>query len=310
MDLLLSSLGERGFLEELARRGLAGPIGDDTASLADGTVVTLDTMVEGVHFRSEWTSQRDLGYKLGAVNLSDLAAAAARPTAFVVGLALPPATAVADALELYEGLNEHGVPVVGGDTVEAPIAVLTLTALGRSARVPGRGGASPGDVVVVTGPLGGAAAGLRLLERGETAPAHLISAHLRPSVRLAEGERLGPVATAMADISDGLVVDAGHIAAQSGCRIEITAEDVPVAPGLAEVGEEPFWAMGEDYELLASVPQSSARELGFPVIGRCAEGSGVAITRNGRALELPGWEHFRQPAASSAGRPGDGARCR
>ena len=291
--MLLSSLGERGFLEELSRRGLVGPIGDDTAVLDDGTVVTLDTMVEGVHFRSEWTSRRDLGYKLGAINLSDLAAAAARPTAFVVGLALPPSTALDDALELYEGLNEHGIPVVGGDTVEAPVAVLTLTALGHSPRVPGRAGARPGDAVVVTGPLGAAAAGLRLLERGATTPAHLISAHRRPPVRLTEGERLGTVATAMADISDGLAVDAGHIAAESGCRIAIVAEDLPVAASLADAGDEPFWAMGEDYELLASVPPSRVAEVGLPVIGRCVEGSGVEITQNGRALELPGFEHFR-----------------
>lgn len=289
----LAELGERGFLGELERRGLAGPIGNDAAELAGGTVVTLDTMVEDVHFRLEWTSWRDLGYKLGAVNLSDLAASAATPTAFVVGLALPASTVVANALELYEGLNEHGVPVRGGDTVAAPCLVVSVTALGYSERVPGRAGAQPGDAVVVTGPLGGSAAGLRALERGLAGAEDLVAAHRRPPVRLAEGARLGAVATAMADISDGLAVDAGHIAMQSDCRIELVADDVPLAADLARVGDEAYWAMGEDYELLATLPAAAAATLDFPVIGHCTSGSGVAVTRGGHAVELPGWEHFR-----------------
>ena len=289
----LDDLGERGLIAELERRGLAGPIGDDTALLDDGTVVTLDTMVENIHFRLEWTSWRDVGYKLGAINLSDLAAAAATPTAFVIGLAIPGSTALADILELYEGLNEHGVPVRGGDTVASPCVVLTATALGRSIRVPSRAGARPGDVVVVTGPLGASAAGLHVLEHDIAGADDLISVHRRPPVRLAEGQRLGSIATAMADLSDGLAIDAAHIAAQSGCRIEIAAEDVPIAGGLERAGDAPFWAMGEDYELLATVPEDAADALEFPLIGRCIEGSGVEITRAGRKLELPGWEHFR-----------------
>ncbi len=292
MALQLGDLGERPFLVELERRGLAGPIGDDTAELDDGLVVTLDTMVEDVHFRLDWTSWRDLGYKLGATNISDLAAAAATPAALIVGLALPATTLVDEVFELYEGLNEHGVPVRGGDTVAAPHAVLTVTALGHSARVPGRAGAQPGDAVIVTGPLGASAAGLSALERGLSGVDELVAAHLRPPVRLAEGRALGKVATAVADLSDGLGVDAGHIASQSGCRLEISAELVPVAAGLERVGDEPYWALGEDYELLATVPESVTAALGFPVIGRCVEGAGAEITRAGEPIELPGWEHF------------------
>ena len=289
----LDDLGERGFLAELEARGLAGPIGDDTAVLEDGSVVTLDTMVEDVHFRMEWTSWRDLGYKVGAINLSDLAAAAATPTAFIVGLALPASVAVPDALELYEGLCEHQVPVRGGDTVAAPCVVITVTALGRSDRVPGRSGARPGDALVVTGPLGASAAGLYALENKLVGFEELVATHRRPPVRLGEGRQLGRVATAMADLSDGLAIDAGHIATQSSCGIEIASEDVPMAAGVGRIGDGPFWSMGEDYELLATVPPHAAADLGFPIVGRCVEGSGVEITRDGRALELPGWEHFR-----------------
>lgn len=289
--MLLSELGERGLIRELEARGLAGPIGDDTAVLDDGTVITLDTMVEGVHFRLEWTSWRDLGYKAAAINLSDLAAAASSPTALVVGLVSPARTLVGDVLELYAGLNEAGVPVRGGDTVAGSCLIVTVAALGRTTAAPGRAGARPGDVVVVTGELGASAAGLRALERGIEADA-LIAAHRRPPLRLAESRQLGAVATAMIDLSDGLGVDAGHIAAQSECRIEIAAERVPIAQGLEAVGDELFWAMGEDYELLATVSREAAAELDFAVIGECTEGSGVEITRGGRPLELPGWEHF------------------
>ena len=129
------------------------------AVFSDGRVVTQDTLVEGTHFRLEWTSWRDLGYKAVAVNLSDLAAMGAEPEALFVSLGLRPAEEADNVFELYEGMQEGGVPVLGGDTVSAEAVVVTITALGRSERVPGRAGAQPGDVVVVTGPLGGAAAG-------------------------------------------------------------------------------------------------------------------------------------------------------
>ena len=295
--MLLRELGERELIRELEARGLAGPLGDDTAVLEDGSVVTLDTLVESVHFRLEWTSWHDLGYKAAAINLSDLAAAAASPVALLIGLSVPATTPVEDVLALYAGLNEPGVPVRGGDTTAAPLVVVTVTAIGRAERTPGRAGARPGDAVVVTGPLGASAAGLRALERSLAEP-ELIEAHRRPPLRLSEGQRLGPLASAMADLSDGLAVDAGHIARQSGCRIEIDAALVPVADRVEAVGAEPFWAMGEDYELIATVPAELAAGLGYPIVGRCTEGSGVEITREGEVLELPGWEHFRSSAES------------
>src|SRR5436190_20756974 len=213
----LSELGEFGLLAELERRGLARGIGDDAAQLADGVVVTQDALVEGVHFRLDWTTHRELGFKAAAVNLSDLAASGAEPEALLVTLAAPPDARLESVVELYEGLNEPGVPVVGGDTTRAESLAVSVTAIGRSERVPGRAGARPGDLLVVTGPLGAAGAAFRA------------GRLVRPPLRLEEGRRLARAATAMLDVSDGLGPDATHIASRSGCRLTLELERVPLA---------------------------------------------------------------------------------
>jgi thiamine-monophosphate kinase len=278
----LSEAGELGLLAELEQRGLVTAVEHDAAQLGGGLVVTQDALVEGVHFRLDWTSWRDLGWKAAAVNLSDLAASAARPEALIVTLGLPPETPLADAVELYEGLAETGVPVRGGDTTEADRVLLSVTALGRSDRVPGRTGARPGDLLVVTGPLGASGAGFRALSEGRRGDPS-VAAHLRPPLRLEEGLRLGPVATAMLDLSDGLAVDAAHLARRSGVRLVIDLDSVPRAGEFEDLG------FGEDYELLAATPEP----LDFAVIGRCDAGAGVELRLDGRSVELPGWEHFR-----------------
>lgn len=289
----LADLGELGLLRELEQRGLAGPIGDDVAVLPPDLVVTQDTLVEDVHFRLAWTSWHDLGFKAAAVNLSDLAAAGCEPLALFVSLTATPETRAEAVFELYQGLNEAGVPVRGGDTTSGHLLALTVTAIGRSPRVPGRGGALPGDVLVVTGPLGGSAAGLRALEVGLAGCDDLIERHHRPPLRLAEGRRLAAVAHALMDVSDGLATDAGHIARRSGCAIEIDVEAIPVPPDLERAGDAHFWTLGEDYELLAAVAPGDAAALGFPAIGRCVPGAGVTIRRGGAQIEARGWEHFR-----------------
>jgi len=268
----LDEAGEFWLLAQLERRGLAQGIEHD-AAVVDGVVVTQDALVEDVHFRFDLLSWRGLGFRAAAVNLSDLAASGAEPLALVVSLGLPGSTSVDDVFELYEGLAEAGVPVRGGDTTRADRVLLSVTALGRSARVPGRAGARPGDLLVVSGPLGASGAAFRA---GRLSP---------PPVRLEEGRRLGAVATAMLDVSDGLAPDAAHIAERSGCRLEIDLDRVPLAPG-ATVDDLAF---GEDYELLAATPD----DLGFPVIGRCTEGAGVALKLDGQPYALTGWEHFR-----------------
>jgi len=268
----LDELGEFGLLAELERRGLAHGIEHDAVEI-EGLVVTQDALVEGVHFRFDLVSWRGLGFRAAAANISDLAASGAEPLALIVSLGLPGHTHAENVFELYEGLKEAGVPVRGGDTTRADTVLLSVTALGRSERVPGRAGARPGDQLVVTGPLGAAGAGFRA---GRLA---------RPPLRVEEGRQLAQVATAMLDISDGLAPDAAHIAYRSGCRLAIELERVPLAEG-AMVEDVGF---GEDYELLAATPDP----LGFTVIGRCEEGSGVELTLRGEPVELSGWEHFR-----------------
>jgi thiamine-monophosphate kinase len=284
---MLSKLGEFGLLAELERRGLLGGLDAEGAVLAGGVVVTQDTLVEGVHFRRDWTSWRDLGYKAAAVNLSDLAAMGAEPEALLVSLARPLDTEAAAMTELYEGLNEPGIAVAGGDTTRAEELVIAVTAVGRSERVPGRAGARSGDLIVVTGPLGGAAAGLHALYEGLTGFDELVQRHRRPPLRLAEGRRLAAVAHAVVDLSDGIGGDAARIAARSGCRIVLDPGAVPRAPRSDEVADLPFWTMGEDYELLAAVAPEDAEALGFPVVGRCEDGAGV------EPEGLAGWDSFR-----------------
>jgi thiamine-monophosphate kinase len=289
----LSDLGELGLLRELELRRLVSRIADD-AAVVGGLVVTQDALVEDVHFRLDWTSWRDLGYKAAAVNLSDLAASGAEPLGLVVSLGLPADTDVADVIQLYEGLNEPGVPVVGGDTTTAGSTVLSVTALGRSDRVPGRAGARAGDLLVVTGPLGASAAGFLSLRHGLGSP--LETAHHRPPLRLAEGRELALHAHALLDLSDGLAADARHIAERSGVRCVVDLDAVPVAPGVEEVANrlgrdavEMACGFGEDYELLAAVSEPGS----YTPVGRCEAGSGVELLRGGAPVTLSGWEHFR-----------------
>ena len=283
----LADAGEFGLLAELERRGLVRGIEHDAAQLPDNLVVTQDALVEGVHFRLDWISWLDLGFRAAAVNLSDLAASGALPEALIVSLAAPADTGLEDVLALYAGLNEPGVPVVGGDTTRADALYLSVTALGRSERVPGRAGARPGDLLVVTGSLGAAGAAFRH-ER-----------FVRPPLRIDAGRQLARHAHAMLDLSDGIAQDAGHIAARSGCRLVIELERVPLSEG-AELDDLSF---GEDYELLAAVEGLSGSEpqidlVGMTVVGRCEAGTGVELLLDNSPVSLGGWEHFgRSPLA-------------
>jgi thiamine-monophosphate kinase len=271
----LSQLGEVGLLAELERRGLVERIENDAAELGDGLVVTQDALLEGVHFRLDWLTWRDLGWRAAAVNLSDLAASGATPEALVVTLGLPSESVLSDVVELYEGLAETGVPVRGGDTTRSERVVLSVTALGHSERVPGRAGARPGDRLVVTGPLGAAGAAFRR------------KTYVRPPLRLDEGRELARVAHAMLDVSDGLAVDAGHLAIRSGVRCVLQLDRVPLVEG-AELEDLGF---GEDYELLAAVEDPGR----FDEIGRCEPGEGVSLELEGRPFQLGGWDHFNRP---------------
>ena len=270
---LLSELGELGLLAELESRGLIVGVEHDAAELGGGLVVTQDALVEHVHFRLDWLDWRALGFRAAAVNLSDLAASGAEPEALLVTLAAPGSTATADAIAFYEGIAEAGVRVVGGDTTSSAAVVVSVTALGRSERVPGRGGALPGDLLVVTGPLGAAGVAFRAQR------------YAPPPLRLTEGRALARTAHALMDISDGLAADAAHIASRSGVRCVLDLDRVPLAAG-ATIDDLGF---GEDFELLAAV----ADPQGFAVVGRVEDGDGVVALRHGRPYSISGWEHFR-----------------
>jgi len=267
----LSEIGEVAFLATLERRGLIVGTEHDAAVVGDA-VVTQDALVEGIHFRLDWLDWRELGYRAAAVNISDLSASGAEPEALLVSLAVPPSTTLDDAIALYEGLGECEVPVVGGDTTASPAVVITVTAIGRSERVPGRAGARPGDVLVVSGPLGAAGAAFREHR------------YVRPPRRVEEGLELARTAHALMDISDGIAVDAGRIARRSGVRCVIELGQVPLAEG-AGIDDLGF---GEDFELLAALPDPGR----FAPVGRVEEGEGVDVRLDGEPYPLRGYDHF------------------
>lgn len=277
---------------------LLGP-GDDAAVVLvpDGRVVaTTDVLVEGVHFRRDWSTAYDVGRKAAAANLADVAAMGATATALLVGMVAPADLPVAWAVGLADGLRDEaalvGAVVVGGDTVSGQQVVVSVTALGDLAgRAPvTRAGARVGDVVVVGGPLGASAAGLALLQAG-VLDGPLVDLHRRPSPAYALGPLLADLgASAMCDVSDGLAVDLGHLATASGVAMQIDTAAVPRVQGVSL--DQALYG-GEDHVLVATVPLAVVEQLaalGVVGIGRVRAGHGVHDT-DGAPL-VGGWEHF------------------
>lgn len=327
--------GENTLLELIAamttvRAGVTLGIGDDAAVLATDppTVVTQDLLVDGVHFRRATASLQDIGYKAIAVNLSDLAAMGATPTAVFVGLALPDRDPLGsdDVAALYAGMEEmavqFAVTIAGGDIVQAPALMLAITAIGSlppGQRPVTRAGARPGDLLCVTGALGAATAGLAILDRQVPATtahaAELVATTRRPTPRVADGASLAARgATAMMDCSDGLALDVQRLAVASGVQIELALDQVPIAPGVAGVAaalgataDEYAATGGDDYELIVTLPEvgvdaaRSALTVPLTVVGRVVTGPvGLLVHRAGQPVALPrlGWEH--RPGAPPA----------
>jgi thiamine-monophosphate kinase len=258
--------------------GGAGPgvvvgTGDDAAVLEGGLVVSTDMLVDGVHFDLRRTSPHDAGLRAAAVNLSDLAAMGAVPLCLVAAVAVP--RDFGGIEELAAGMAGHGVPVAGGDLVRSDVVAVTLTAIGRADRPVLRSGGRPGDVLAVTGELGGQAAS------GYTAPV---------VPRLAEGRALAAVATAMMDVSDGIATDVVRLARASGTGAVVELERLPRAAGATV---EQAAAGGEDYELLVALPAGTEAPVPLTVVGRLTDGDAVElIDAGGRSRALRGWDHF------------------
>jgi len=285
-------------------------IGDDAAVLAapDSRVVaSMDLLVEKQHFRQDWSTAIEIGGKAAAQNLADIAAMGARPTALLVGLAAPGDLPVAWVEDLATGLAQEcgraGAAVAGGDISAAPLIMVAITALGDLGGRPPvtRGGARPGDQVAVAGLLGHSAAGLALLAAGRTGPAGLLAEHRWPHPDYPAGPeaaRLG--ATAMIDVSDGLVQDLGHVAGQSGVRIDLESDRLPQDDALraaaVALGKQDSldWILtgGEDHALAATFPPGAALPTRWSVVGRVSAGDGVRVDSR-RVEGMSGWEHFR-----------------
>jgi thiamine-monophosphate kinase len=321
----VSELGEFGLIDLLAKmaagrdeRLLIG-IGDDAAAWqGDDSIelATVDSFIQDVHYPSGLVHWPELGGKALAVNLSDIAAMGGLPRYALVSLALPPETEVDSVTTFYTGLlrlaGEYGVTIVGGDTSNAPLVVISITVLGSSPqkRLLTRSSAQAGELVAVTGNLGAAAAGLEMLTRNlefeAEAAARFQRSFFKPTPRIIEGQLLleQGVKTAI-DISDGLVADLGQICKSSKVGARIEAERVPVEPEVkASFGEralELALTGGEDYELLFTAGAEAidrvkkVASIPVTVIGEITAGQGVTVVdRQGKPLKLgrAGWEHF------------------
>lgn len=293
---------------------------DDSAwwqNTSGASVVSTDALVEGVHFRLDWTDWFSLGHKMIAVNLSDLASMGCTPTVALVTLALTGNERVGDLEDMYRGAGTlaeiYGVSIVGGDIVRTPGPfTISVTAFGvqdSSLPVMQRSQAKPGDFIVVSGTLGASAAGLRLLQenRREAATADLlIGAHLRPAPRVSLGQALirNGVACCM-DLSDGLLGDLPKILRASGVGANVDAESIPVLPAVRAHFPEEYlqlaMAGGEDYELLCTLPpqildtaMKAAKNVGatLTVIGEVDPDPGMRFSSNSEPLEADAWDHF------------------
>lgn len=329
-------LSEKGIIERIRQQNKSGSaelllgIGDDCAVIKRGRglveLVTTDTLVEKVHFDSAWHPPELLGRKAATVNLSDVAAMGGRPRYCLLSLALPAGFAESWLEHFMAGflatLAEHGTILIGGDTVKSEGGyVISVTVMGEAseAEILLRSAARPADLVMVSGPLGKAAAGLEICRRGlggeNDAWQDLIAAHLDPTPETVLGRTLAEsgMVNAMMDLSDGLATDLAHLCCESGVAAEIDAGSLPISDNLRDaagaLGCDPMaWALsgGEDYRLLFTVPAVNSeklredvrRQLGREMVsvGRIVAGKGVVLIDGANRLDISyhGYDHFAE----------------
>lgn len=305
-------------LAEMADHPAARGLTDDAAHL-DGMVLTHDTIAEGIHYRAD-DPPESVGWKLAAVNLSDLAAKGAEPAGALLSLTIgsPREGELAGDWEeafltgLEAACESYGLPLLGGDTIALPEGaprVLGLTAIGRAGeRTPTRDGGKPDDELWLVGTLGDAMAGLAQLLDDEKAVGTLVDTYRRPIPQLAAGHVLADEASAMMDVSDGLLLDTLRMATASRCRAEIALDQLPLSDAfIAARGADKLARLfaatgGDDYALLVALPKGAAGKLRkslpsgtiFTRVGKLSDGEGLALTENGKNLPLPellGHEH-------------------
>lgn len=326
----LSRLGEFGLIDRIRRqvavsRGVRLGIGDDAAWVdhpQGSSLVTADLLIEGIHFDLKWTSLADLGYKSLAVNLSDIAAMGGTPAYVMLSLGIPANFDTDKIDKLYRGINglakKHGVTIVGGDTNAAGSLLISVCLIGHPPKKPiSRSGAHVGDDIYVTGTLGDAALALNLLRHKRRpqsrAEAHLLKRLHRPTPRLAAGALLAQrnLATAMIDVSDGLIQDLSHICQASGVGANIQQKKLPLSSAFlalaGKIGMRHALSGGDDYELLfCAAPEQRKRietlgkQAGVPIsrIGTCkpaANGIRVIDTAGTEvAVKAQGHDHFKK----------------
>ena len=305
-----------------------GP-GDDAAVLATGDAVatSVDVLVEGVHFRRDWSEARDVGRKAVAVNVADIEAIGARATGLLVGFSAPSDLPLGWVLDFAEGLAQEsqaaGVSLLGGDMTRARDITVAVTAMGSlDGRDPVlRSGARPGDVVAIHGRLGWAAAGLAVLGKGFRSPRAVVEAHRVPQISYGAGAiaaRAG--ATSMIDISDGLLADLGHVAQASKVLIDLRRDAFelpePLQAVAAATGSDPYtfvFTGGDDHALAATFPSPDAVPAGWLVVGAAgfADDDHPGVVMDGAVWESPaGFDHFRSfgTARATDARSADGPR--
>jgi thiamine-monophosphate kinase len=314
----IADLGEFGFVELLKSRLAPASqvilgLGDDAAIVqldSARVVASTDMLVEGQHFKRDWSSARDIGHRAAAANLADIVATGATPTALLIGLAIPGTTQVDWLIELVDGICEEAAlvnaAVVGGDTTKSESLTISITALGNisdaglSQAPLKRSGAEPGNLVIMAGRLGWAEAGLSALRRGFKSPKIVCDAHRRPKVPYFAGTIAKDFVSSMIDVSDGLLQDLGHIAKASEVHIDLkTAALIPeqeILDVAAALNVDPMiWVMtgGDDHAFVATLPRSRQIPDGFKVIGEVFEGS-AQVTIDGKHFLGPkGHDHFK-----------------